>query len=76
VAHHSQVEDAARLSDGVRIAGRVSIGERTFIGLGVTVNEKISIGRETVIVSGVHILNHVPDDAIVRIDGKVYARRT
>ena len=76
VAHHSQVEEAARLSDGVRIAGRVSIGERTFIGLGVTVNEKISIGRETVIVSGVHIFNHVPDDAIVRIDGKVYARRT
>jgi UDP-perosamine 4-acetyltransferase len=75
VAHHAQVGEAARLSDGVKLAGRVVIGERALLGLGVTVNENISIGADTVIVSGVHIFNHVPADVTVRVDGKAYPNR-
>jgi sugar O-acyltransferase (sialic acid O-acetyltransferase NeuD family) len=75
VAHHAQVGEATRLSDGVRLAGRVIIGERAFLGLGVTVNENISIGADTIIVSGVHIFNHVPADVTVRVDGKAYPNR-
>jgi UDP-perosamine 4-acetyltransferase len=75
VAHHARVGEAARLSDGVCLAGGVTIGARAFLGLAVTVNENISIGADSLIVSGVHIFNHVPANVTVRVDGKAYPNR-
>lgn len=75
VAHHCIVGRAARLSDGVRLAGSAVIEEGAFLGLAVTVNEKITIGRGSTVVSGVHVFDHVPPRSIVRVDGKSYPMR-
>lgn len=75
VAHHCVLRRAARLSDGVRLAGSVVIEEGAFLGLAVTVNQKIVIGSSSIVVSGVNVFDDVPPNSIVRVDGKAYPLR-
>ena len=63
------------MSDGARIAGHVTIGERSLIGLNATVNLRLSIGRGVVVVSGANVFDSVPDDHVVRADGEVIQSR-
>lgn len=60
VDHHCELRDGVHLSPGVHLSGNDSIGERTWLGTGVSVRDKITIGADitvgvgAVVVSDLH----------------------
>ena len=74
VAHHCRLARTVRISDGARLGGTVSVGARSVIGLGATVNKRITIGGNVLVVSGVSVYDHVPDNSVVRADGSVHPK--
>lgn len=66
VAHHSTLDSQVLVSDGARLGGNVTVGARTQIGIGVAVNKDVVIGKDCVIVSGVTLLDNVPDRHVAR----------
>lgn len=75
VAHHCKLGGAVRVSDGARLAGNVQVGDGSLIGIGATVNLRVRIGRRAILVSGVSVYDDVPDQHVVRADGKAYPVR-
>jgi len=75
VAHHCKVGDGTRITDGARLAGTVSTGRDCLFGLNATVNLRLNIGDRVTVVSGAHVYEHVPNDHVVRLDGKAYPLR-
>jgi acetyltransferase-like isoleucine patch superfamily enzyme len=53
----------------------VTIGDRTLIGLGVTVNTGCDIGADVTVVSGVSVFDTVADNTIVRMTMTKHERR-
>lgn len=74
VAHHGKLGKGVRISDGARLAGNVSVGDRSLVGLGVTINYYLKIGKDSIVVSGASVFNDVADSHVVRIDGNAYPR--
>ena len=64
--HHVRLGCGVRIADGAHVAGGVEIGDRSYLGLGVTVNTGCRIGRDATVVSGVSVFDDVADGAIVR----------
>jgi sugar O-acyltransferase (sialic acid O-acetyltransferase NeuD family) len=52
VAHDSVVEDHCFLAPRVAVAGRVRIGERSFIGINATIRNSVRIGAQTLVGAG------------------------
>lgn len=75
VAHHCQLGVSVTIADGARLAGNVSVGMESVIGVGATVNKKINIGNSVIVVSNVGVYENVPDYSVVRNNGKIYPRR-
>jgi len=48
------------------LAGEVSVGEATLIGMGVTVNLQVKIGSRVRIGNGATVKSDVPDFGVVR----------
>jgi acetyltransferase-like isoleucine patch superfamily enzyme len=57
--------DYANLSPGAILAGEVSVGSATLIGMGVTVNLRVKIGEHARIGNGSTIKQDVPAGGIV-----------
>lgn len=66
VPHHVKLGRGVRISDGANIAGGVSVGDRAYLGLGVTVNTGCHIGEDATLVSGVSVFEPVAKGATVR----------
>ncbi|MGH7831928.1 MAG: acetyltransferase [Candidatus Binatia bacterium] len=64
VDHECRLENDVHIAPGVRLAGRVAIGEGTFVGIGATVIDKIRIGRGVVVGAGSVVLSDLPDGAV------------
>jgi sugar O-acyltransferase (sialic acid O-acetyltransferase NeuD family) len=60
LTHDDVVEDYATLGAGVRLAGRVRIGEGVYVGAGVLVREDLSVGAWSLIGMGAIVLTDVP----------------
>jgi sugar O-acyltransferase (sialic acid O-acetyltransferase NeuD family) len=60
VDHHCEIADGAHVCPGVRLAGNVSIGRGSWVGIGATVIEKIRIGPGAVIGAGAVVIRDVP----------------
>ena len=75
VAHHCVLSTQVILADGARLGGGVRIGRRSLIGINATVNKDVIIGDEVTVVSGVAVFDNVPNDTVVRADGKAHPRR-
>jgi UDP-N-acetylbacillosamine N-acetyltransferase len=72
VDHECVVGDAAHISPGAHLAGRVMIGEAAHIGIGAAIIEGVSIGRKSVIGAGAVVLKNVPEGVIaVGVPAKV-----
>lgn len=52
VEHDNYIEDFAHISVGVRLAGTVHIGKRTWIGIGATVSNSLSVCADCMIGAG------------------------
>ncbi|GAI87926.1 unnamed protein product, partial [marine sediment metagenome] len=59
VDHECQVGNFVHICPGVRIAGRVTIGDRAFIGIGATVIPGVTIGKEAIVGAGAVVLEDV-----------------
>ena len=64
VDHECQLEDGVHLSPGVRLAGRVTVGRGSWVGMGASVKERVRIGAGTVIGAGAVVLRDVPDGVV------------
>ena len=64
VDHESRIGAHVHLAPGVRIAGRVSIGEGTMVGIGSSVKDKIRIGSRTVVGAGSVVVTDLPDGVV------------
>jgi sugar O-acyltransferase (sialic acid O-acetyltransferase NeuD family) len=64
VGHHSIIEDGCFITSHVVIAGSVSVGAESFVGINALVRDHIRIGRRNVIGAGATILADTPDEAV------------
>jgi len=63
VGHHSYVGPHSLLSSCI-LGGSVTIGEGTFVGMGVIINDNVTVGHRNIIGSGCLIARSTPDDAV------------
>lgn len=57
--HDNTVEACTFLSGGINIGGKVNIGKRCFIGIGVTTNDSIEIGNDVFLGSNTLVLKSI-----------------
>jgi len=62
--HDSVLAEGASLAPGAVTGGRVSIGRRSFIGMGAVVTQGIRIGEDTVLGAGALLLQDLPDRVV------------
>jgi len=72
VEHDNIIRNGSHIGPGVRLAGKVEVGEKTFIGIGATVIQNIKIGKNSIIGAGSVVLNDIPDNVVaVGIPAKI-----
>lgn len=64
VDHECIIGDAAHICPGVRLAGRVEVGQATQIGIGAIVIDKIHIGARVLIGAGAVVVSDIPDSVV------------
>jgi carbonic anhydrase/acetyltransferase-like protein (isoleucine patch superfamily) len=74
VCHDSIVHDNAHLTPGAILAGGVSVGAMTVVGMGATVLLGVQIGADCLIHNGAHISANVADNTIVDAQGRRHLR--
>ena len=65
IDHDCVLEDFVHVSPGARLAGGVSVGQRSWIGIGAVVKEGVQIGAGAVIAAGAAVIEDVEDGARV-----------
>ena len=65
VEHDCVLADYVHISPNASLAGNVSVGEGTQVGIGASVIQGIKIGKWVTIGAGAVIINDVPDYAVV-----------
>ena len=68
IGHHSEIGKHCLLSDS-HIAGGVTIGDRTFIGINSAVKQKVKIGRNNIIGMGSTIIEDTGDNEVYSTPG-------
>ena len=66
VSHDCQIGAYSHIAPGALLAGEVQIGERTLVGMGVTITIGVNVGSGVRIGNGANILADVPDRAIIQ----------
>lgn len=65
VDHDCRLADAVHISPGAHLAGGVSVGARSWIGIGSCVRQQVRIGEGVVIGAGAAVVADVADASIV-----------
>lgn len=66
ISHDCVLSDYVNLSPGAILAGAVQVGERSLIGMGVTINLGVKIGKGARIGNSAVVKADVPENGIVR----------
>ena len=74
VCHDSIVQDHAHLTPGAILAGGVSIGPMTVVGMGATVLLGVKIGAGCLLHNGAHISADVGDNTVIDAQGRRHVR--
>ena len=64
VDHHNVLEDGVHVAPGARLAGRVSVGAASWIGIGTVIIDKIQIGCGALIGAGSLVLKDIGDYSV------------
>ena len=64
IGHHSTIKDNVLLSGNI-LAGNVTVGHNSFLGINSSVKEDICIGNNNIIGAGVFITKNTEDDVLV-----------
>lgn len=76
VGHDGILGDGVHVAPGVRLAGSVSVGACSWVGIGAVVKECLSIGSGVMIGAGSTIIRDVPDGVtVVGSPGKIIGPR-
>ena len=59
VDHDGDIADCVHIAPGSRLAGNVSVGARSFLGIGSTVIQQVHIGDDVTIGAGSTVLNDI-----------------
>lgn len=65
IDHETIIDGYAHIAPGVKIAGRVNIGESAFIGIGSVIIDKVKVGNQAKIGAGSVILDDVASNETV-----------
>jgi sugar O-acyltransferase (sialic acid O-acetyltransferase NeuD family) len=60
LTHDDVLEDHVTLAAGVRLGGRVHVGQGAYLGMGSTVRERVSVGAASVLGMGAVLLENLP----------------
>lgn len=61
IDHDCVVEEGAHISPGVNIAGHVSIGKRSWIGIGSSIKQGLAVGSDSIVGAGAVVINDIDD---------------
>lgn len=64
VDHECVVKDGVHICPGVHLAGRVTVGRASWLGIGVIVIDGIRIGAGTMIGAGAVVVKDIPDGVL------------
>jgi len=62
IEHDCVIDDFTHIGPGVHLAGAVSVGAGSFVGIGASVIEFIKIGSSSIIGAGAVVVDDVPDN--------------
>lgn len=65
VDHDGVIANYVHIAPGSRLAGEVSVGERTFIGIGSAVIQQIQIGADVTVGAGSAVIHHIAASSVV-----------
>jgi sugar O-acyltransferase (sialic acid O-acetyltransferase NeuD family) len=65
IDHDCIIKPGVHISPGANLAGCVTIGERSWIGIGAAVREGIIIGQDAIVGAGAAVVSNVRDGATV-----------
>lgn len=75
IDHDCIIEEGAHICPGVNLGGNVSVGKKTWIGIGAKIINGITIGANSLIGAGAVVVNDIPDNVIaVGIPAKAVTR--
>ena len=60
IEHDNVIEDLVHISVGVKLAGSVKVGRKTWIGIGAQVIQGKTVGAETMIGAGATVIGNIP----------------
>ena len=61
VDHDAQLSDAVHVCPGARLAGEVTVGARSWIGIGASVIQQVRIGSDVTVGAGAAVVRDLPD---------------
>jgi UDP-perosamine 4-acetyltransferase len=62
IDHDCKVEDFVHIAPGVSMAGNVTVGRSTFVGIGSSIIPKIVIGKDVTIGAGAVVIRNIEDN--------------
>lgn len=65
VEHDCLIEEAVHVSPGANLAGLVTVGAQSWIGIGACVRQQVKVGRNVVIGAGAVVIADVPDRVVI-----------
>lgn len=65
VDHDCRLDDGVHICPGTNLAGNVTVGARSWIGIGSAVRQGISIGKDVMVGAGSVVVQDVPDAVMV-----------
>lgn len=65
IDHDCILGDCVHVSPGANLAGAVSVGDLSWIGMGSVLKQCINIGKEVTVGAGAVVINNVPDNSMV-----------
>ncbi|CAN8138926.1 UDP-N-acetylbacillosamine N-acetyltransferase [uncultured Thiomicrorhabdus sp.] len=65
IDHDCVLADGVHISPGANLAGAVSVGECSWIGIGASVKQCVSIGENVVVGAGAAVVCDIPDNQTV-----------
>lgn len=65
VYHDSVVGAFTSIMPGVRISGKINVGERSYLGAQAAIRQGLTIGSDSVVGMGSTVITDVPDDCTV-----------
>lgn len=65
IDHDCELANAVHISPGARLAGGVSVGDESWIGIGASVRQLINIGQRVIVGAGSVVVSDIPNDLTV-----------